>query len=220
MDYLDALQGPRDFSLFQYHCLTKLGRTEEARAKLDQFRQRFLPAVIEPPNGQGMERQIHDLFAPGTFIASLLQDMYAAEVYLSLDAAEDGEAFFGYAPEQADSEAARLSRAITLGQILLLEKKYREYADLTTQTIAPLLIKLLKAVPAGGWRGFLDANTLTQLVAGLALSPLGAPEFLSLLPEKQLQGLLPRWEKLSASSEDVCRPLFDMVLRVCIGQPV
>jgi Tol biopolymer transport system component len=209
-DILDSLQGPRDFSLFQYHCLTKLGRTEEARAKLDRFRQRFLPAIIEPADGQGMDRQLHDLFAPGTFIASLLQDMYAAEVYLSLDAAADGEAYFRREPDQADTESARLSRAITLGQILLLEKKYREYADLTSETIAPLFIKQIKAMPAGG--GSLNANALTQLVAGFALAPLGALEFLSLLPDQQRQDLLPRWEKLSASANDGCRPLFDLVL--------
>jgi hypothetical protein len=49
--------------------------------------------------------------------------MYVAEVYLSLDAPADGEAFFQPAPDQAETVAARLSRAIALGQILLLEKK-------------------------------------------------------------------------------------------------
>jgi WD40-like Beta Propeller Repeat len=211
LNYLDTLRGPRDFSLFQFHCLTKLGRAEEARAKLEQFRQRFLPKVVEPANGPGMERQLRDLFAPGTFIASLLQDMYAAEVYLSLDAAVDGEAYFRRAPDKADTESARLSRAIALGQILLLEKKYTEYADHTTDTIAPLLSKLLRPMPAEG-RDFLDANTLTQLVAEFAVAPLGAPEFLSLLPDQQRKDLLPRWEDLRTSSNDGCRPLFDLVL--------
>jgi hypothetical protein len=52
-DYLRAIQGPRDFSLFQSHCLTKLGRADEARAKLDQFRRQFLPKFVEPSGGQG-----------------------------------------------------------------------------------------------------------------------------------------------------------------------
>src|SRR5262249_38194869 len=129
-DYLRAIQGPRDFSLFQYHCLSKLGRAEEARAKLDQFRRLFLPKFVESPKGQGPvitvtvdgktpERHLQDLLAPGTFIGSLLQDMYVAEVYLSLDAPTDAENFFRPAPDQVDTEVARLSRAITLGQILL-----------------------------------------------------------------------------------------------------
>jgi hypothetical protein len=223
-DYLRAIQGPRDFSLFQYHCLSKLGRAEEARAKLNQFRQLFLPNFVEPSGGPGTavqvtidgktpERLLQDLLAPSTFIGSLLQDMYAAEVFMSLDAPADGEAFFRAAPDQADNEAARLSRAITLGQILLLERKYGEYADLASEAIAPPLTKAVRPVPPGGRRDFLDTSILTEYVGWLALSPLGASEFLSHLPDKQLKDLLPRWEKLRAEANEASRPLVDLVLQ-------
>jgi hypothetical protein len=220
---VQALQGPRDFSFFQYHCLTKLGRDEEARAKLDQFRRLFLPQFVEPANGQApptpgtgdgktLERHLQDLLAPDSLISSLLQDLYAAEVFLSLDAAQDGEAFFRTALDQAGTDVARLSRAIVLGQILLLETKHREYADLTTEAIAPLLTKILKPVPAGGRRDFMDTATLTEFVGELALLPLGASDFLSGLSHKQLQDMRPRWEKLHAKANDATRPLVDLIL--------
>jgi Tol biopolymer transport system component len=223
MDYLRALQGPRDFSFFQYHCLAKLGRAEEARAKLDQFPRLFLPRFVDAANGRGppatvtvdgktLERHLQDLVAPSTLIGSLLQDMYVAEVFLSLDASQDGEAFFRTALGQADTDAARLSRAITLGQILLLERKYREYADLATEAIAPLLTAVLKPVPAGGQRDFLDSTTLAEFAGELALLPLGASEFLSRLPGQQLQEMRSRWEKLQAKANDRSRPLLDLVL--------
>jgi hypothetical protein len=41
---------------------------------------------------------------------------------------------------------------------------------------------------------------------------LGAPEFLARLPDKQLQDMRPRWEKLQANANDVSRPLLDLVL--------
>ncbi len=141
-----------------------------------------------------------------------MQELYIAEVFLSLDAAQDGEAFFRTALGQAETDAARLSRAIVLGQILLLEKKYREYAELATETIAPLLTTMLKPVPASGRRDFLDSTTLAELVGELALLPLGASEFLSQLPDKQLQDMRPRWEKLQAKANDGSRPLLDLVL--------
>jgi Tol biopolymer transport system component len=212
MESLRALQGPRDFSIFQYHCLTKLGRADEARAKLDQFRKCFLPRLAEPAKGQTLEQRLQEMLNPSTLVGSLLQDLYVAEVFLSLDAPQDGEAFFRTALGQAETDATRLSRAIVLGQMLLLEKKYREYTELTTETIAPLLTTVLRPVPAGRQRDFLDPATLAEYVGGLAVLPLGASEFLSRLPDKQLQDMKPRWEKLQAKANDGNRSQFDVVL--------
>jgi hypothetical protein len=224
MESLRGLQGPRDFSFFQYYCLTKLGRTQEAAAKLEQFRRLFLPRFVEPAQGQApasgvtvdgksLEQRLQELLDPSTFAGSLLQDLYVAEVFLSLDAADDGEAFFRTALGQAATEAARLSRAMVLGQILLLEKKHREYADLMTQTVAPLLNKMLQPGPAGVQRDFLDTTILTEFAVELALLPLGASEFLSLLPNKQLLDMRARWEEQQAQANDRSRPVFDLVLR-------
>jgi hypothetical protein len=224
MGYWHALQGPRDFSFFQYHCLTRLGRTKEAQAKLDHFRRHFLPRFARAAGGEAapntvmvdgktLEQHLQELLDPGNLVAPLLQDLYAAEVFLSLDAAQDAEAFFRTTLGQADTDAARLSRAIVLGQILLLEKKHGEYAELATQTIGPLLTRVLKPRPDGGQSNFLDLNSLSEFLGGLALLPLGVPEFLARLPDKQLQEMRPRWEKLHANANDASRPLLDLVLR-------
>jgi tetratricopeptide (TPR) repeat protein len=222
-DYLQALQGPRDFSFFQYHCLSKLGREEEARAKLDKFRRLFLPRFVDPTkgrvppaavtlDGKTLEYYFQELLDPTNLLGSLLHDMYMAEVFLSLNAAQDGEAFFRSEMVQAENDAARLSPAIVLGQILLLEEKHREYAVLATETIGPLLTKTLKSVPAGGRRDFLDPTALTESVVELALLPLGAPEFLSKLPDKQVQDMRPRWESLQAKADEGSRHVIDLVL--------
>ena len=105
----------------------------------------------------------------------MLRDLYVAEVFLSLDAAQDGEAFFRNALRQADTDEARLSREIVLGQILLLQGKHQEYAKLATEAIAPLLTKVLKPTPVSGLQALLATNALTQFVGGLAVLPFGAP---------------------------------------------
>lgn len=223
-DYWRALQGPRDFNFFEYHCLTKLGRADEAQVKLEQFRRHFLPRFRQPANGPAQpgaqiigaktpEQHLQELLAPGQLVASLLQDLYIAEVFLSMDAPADAEAFFQRTFRPDDTAAARLSQALVLGQILLLEKKHQEYAELTTDTVAPLLTKVLKSLPAGGRSDLLDAGFLVKLVGELALLPLGASEFLSSLPEEQLRGLRPRWETLRAEASDGAHSLLDLVLR-------
>jgi Tol biopolymer transport system component len=218
-DQLLALRGPRDFSLFEYHCLTKLGRAEEAQAKLDQFRRCFLPRLVDPAGGQAAQGgnagggRLRELLAPNSFTWSLLYDLYAAEVFASLDAAEDGEAFFRAALEQATTDAVRASRAIVLGQILLLRNEDREYAELTTKTIAPMLLRMRSPAPAGNQGDFLDPNSLIGFVAEFALVPLGAPEFLARLSDKQLRALRLQWEKLQEKGTPSSKPLVDYVLR-------
>jgi tetratricopeptide (TPR) repeat protein len=210
MHLFQSLQGPRDFSFFEYHCLTKLGRAEEARAKLDQFQRLVLPKFAEA--GNGLDETLRGMLAPSSFVGSLLKDMYSAEVFLSLDAPQDAEAFFRSGLGQADSDAARLSRAIVLGQILLLEKKYQGYANLTTETIAPLLAAVLKSVPAGRGGNLLDPTNLVELVGEMALLPMGASDFLARLPEQQIREMRSRWEIQRAKASDASRPLLDLVL--------
>src|SRR5262249_42904541 len=73
--------GARDFSFFQYLCLTKLGRHDQARAKLEQFQQNFLPKVAETvpgdqkPGQDSPERRLRELFDPNGVPAQLLRDL-------------------------------------------------------------------------------------------------------------------------------------------------
>jgi tetratricopeptide (TPR) repeat protein len=218
MGYLRALQGPRDFSIFESYCLSKLGRADEARAKLDQFRRVFLPELVGPAAGRALvaatpENRLQELLGPGQFLGALVQDLYVAEVFLSLDAAPDAETFFRQALDQAETDAARLSRAIVLGQILLLERKHREFAELTTETVAPLLTKNLTRSPRGEPRDFLDPASIVGAVGELAVLPIGAADFLSQLPDGEMRELKARWQTLLANTNGSDRPFYGLVAR-------
>ena len=52
------------------------------------------------------------------------------------------------ASSSAETDTARLSAAVVLSQILLLEGKHDEYAELSTETLAPMLLKLHRTMPA------------------------------------------------------------------------
>jgi hypothetical protein len=238
--YLRGMTGPRDFSFFQSYCLMKLRRKAEARAKLDQFRRVFLPDFSkEPADGQPTEEdkqdeqlqgwlqladpnaraRLRELLDPKGMFVSLLQNLYMAEVFLSLDAADDGERFFRDQLAAAASESARLSSVLTLAQILLLEKKYSEYAGLATKTLAPSLYKTLRRLRAGQPRDPLDPQTLLDLVGSLSLVPLCTPEFLTQLPKDRLQAVTPRWVDLRAKmgSERSQREM-DLILQALYQQ--
>jgi hypothetical protein len=135
----------------------------------------------------------------------LLQDLYIAEVYLGVDAAEDGRAFFRSIVDAggAESDVSRLSAAVVLSQILLLDRRYDEYAELATETLAPLLLEVRDAPPdrpAPETRN--ERRDVRDLVGGLALLPLMSESFLAGLPDERLRGMVPRWDALRARAED------------------
>src|SRR5208282_4637156 len=101
-------------------------------------------------------------------------DLYCTEVFLSLDASADAEEFFRKQLKNATKDPARLSSAMVLGQILLLENKHAEYATLTTDTVAPLLLNLLKDRPAAGAAESDDSmqQLVMELLAGSVLTAL------------------------------------------------
>jgi hypothetical protein len=210
-----SLRGPRDFSFFQYYCLSKLNRPAEARAKLEQFRALFLPRIAGPA-GEGPDPLVSffgELLTTKNLIGALLEDLYCAEVFLSLDAAPDGERFFRQEMNQTEVESQRLSRAIVLGQILLLQKKHQAYADLTARTIAPLLLKVVKPPISLNQDNLVTTTWLMESVGMLSLMPLFAPEYVARLPESQLTSLLPRWGDLRAqATTDTWRFAFDSAM--------
>jgi Tol biopolymer transport system component len=174
---LASLFAGRDFSLFEYHCLNKLGRKQEAQVKLEQLRRLFAPG------GQPDART-------DPFTLALLRDLYTAEVFLSIDAPETARDFFQEAVAIARTEADRLSSALVLGQLLLLDRELARYAELTLDTVMPLLVK----------RPEMQAEEM-------ALLPLYTPEYLELLPEAQVAQLVAR-----AETQQPQRPI-DLFLR-------
>ncbi len=205
----------RDALFFQAFCLDKLGRASEARNKRRLFDETFLPdvpAAAKPPAAN----------QPAPFGAADVQptpeqlrhwrDLYVAEVFLSVDAAEEGERYFRAGLQAATTDADRLSKALVLTQFLLLRDKREEYAELATDTVLPLLLRTWKP------RTQLhppqqQANLILAYSDGLSLLPLFAPEFLARLSEKQVRSLVPRWQKRrSAADDDVKRLGIDLFL--------
>jgi hypothetical protein len=223
--YLRGLGSPRDFSFFEFYCLRKLGRADEAAARLEKFLRTFL---TESPDGQqdpllgvvvdgvSGRQLLQDLADPARLSGCLLRDLYMAEVFLSVDAAADGEAFFRAGLAAADTDPVRLSKAVVLGQLLLLQKKYPDYAELATDVIAPLALKLHVPEPKDGKPVDLRTNLqeLALVCAALpGLAPLSAPEFHALLPEEEDRSLFTRWGALRGRAADApSRQAVDHVL--------
>jgi hypothetical protein len=205
----------RDFTFFEYYCLARLGREAEARAKLEQFRQR----VVLEGRGPGQEPRVPS--EAEIFQTGLVKDFYMAEVFLSLDAAAEGREFFRKQLAAAQTDSARLSSAIVLGQLFLLEKHHADYADLATDTLRPLLFKLGKPGLALSLytANITDPQGLLALVGDLALLPLYDPQFLATLPHDQLLALLPRWLALrDQAREDQARLTADLFLEAACQQ--
>jgi Tol biopolymer transport system component len=198
-----------DALFFQAYCLDKLGRTDEARSKRRQFDESFLPELPQAANAPAGNQ-------PAPFGAASLQpskeqlrhwrDLYIAEVFLSVDAAEDGERFFRAEFKSATTDAERLSKALVLSQFLLLRKQYAEYADLASDTILPLLLRAWKPRNQSANRQE-PANLILAYSDGLSLLPLFSPVFLAELSDKQVSALLPRWHKQQAAADDAVKRL-------------
>ena len=191
--------------LFESHCLTKLGRGDEAAAKLEQFRRLFTPP------GGGPEQNI-----------DLLRDLYTAEVFLSLDAAEDGRDWFRRAICAAATAEQRLSAALALSQVLLAEGRGEEYLDLAGDVALPGLLRVWKQedgsefIWPGSGQKLLPSSTL------LAFAPLASPDFLAALPDGAVRRLAERFMAARAqAAHGGARLAIDLVLRaahVRLGQ--
>jgi dipeptidyl aminopeptidase/acylaminoacyl peptidase len=232
-EWANRLFSPRGIEVFQYHCLTKLGRHDDARKMLSSFRDTYPPELPSQRANNGDERVdsapfpldqpwVQDLLKRGGLGARLLQDLYIAEVLLSLDASENARDYFQVvtAPGSAETDTARLSGAIVLAQILLLEGKHGEYTKLATETLTPLLLKLHPSLPAQSSSNSLDfTRRVPDLLGGLALLPLTSKAFLSGLSEAEVKSVVIRWENLrSQARDDFDRLAVDLVLEASYRQ--
>lgn len=211
----------RDSLFFQAICLDKIGRTDEARSKRRLFDETFLPDLPAAPKTPAPNQ-------PAPFGAADMQpskeqlrhwhDLYVAEVFLSLDAAEDGERYFRDGFKAAADDADRLSKALVLTQFLLLRNKHAEYAELATDTVLPLLLRSWKPRPQTQ-ANQQPANLILAYSDGLSLLPLFVPDFLAGLSDRQVRSLVPRWHKLRpAADDDVKRLGIDLFLEAAAGR--
>jgi WD40 repeat protein len=232
-EWLDRLFSPRGIAVFQFHCLTKLDRKDEARAKLASFRKTYPP---QQPSGLAADGKttaggaqfpldqpwFRDVMRPGGLCVRLLQDFYLAQVLLSLDASGDARDYFRsvVASGSTETDTARTSAAVVLSQVLLLERKHDEYAELSTRTLAPLLLKLHHSLRARPSPDTLDlARDLPDIVCGLALLPLTSRTFLAEFPRAGLSSLAVQWEAVRGQAgDDFSRLVVDLVLEASYGQ--
>src|SRR5262249_44218890 len=117
--------------------------------------------------------------------------------------------------DAAPTDPARLSSALVLAQILLIEKKNGDYLDLVADTVAPLLVKLYKPQagdPRTGLVGFAQVQeTLCLTAGGLTVLPVLAPDFVAGLPEDRLRAALPKVKaQAEKAGDDTSRMAFDL----------
>ena len=155
-----------------------------------------------------------------------IQDIYVAEVYLSLDAPADGAQFFHQSLNRADTEAIRLSRAIAYSQMLLLTGRHEDYAKLAVETIAPLLMQFQKRYRAVSGDGGSIGETPDSIERGIvqsfgiaAVTPLFSPKFLNTISAKQVKRHIKSCQSLrTIAKQDVERLVIDLVLHAAFAR--
>ncbi len=206
---IESFTGPRNFSFFHYYCLHKLGRDDEAAEKLAEFEQTFLPKMPQAgdqpvTDGQGeatLVRRQMEVLNPQGSIPQLLRGLYQSEVFLSLDAAAEGERFFNQALEAADDDAKKLVHATLLAQLLLLQQHHSDYADFATHTLAPLLLSQVNFDAYTTVESLDAVDQLASHLAILSMLPMFAGDFVDALPDDKVAELLPQWERLREKAD-------------------
>jgi len=184
-DFMDRDRRVPDIALFESICLKRLGRVQEAAARRTAFEQLFGALAVK------------DEPASARLLAWLVRDLYVTEVYCSIDSA--GEAATELRAGLAAKDLPRrLSAAMVLSQILLVQGKHTEYADLVTDTLVPDWRRWLASDP---YREALGIGGLLAELLVVPMLPLLADGYLKQLPRKTVAGLVPRWKTVRAQAK-------------------
>lgn len=222
-DFAGSLRNQSALTLFQAICLKRLDRNVESVQMLAEFHEKFLPDL--PADDATLPGFVWDAAVlrravqPDGLWAALLRDFYIAEACLSLNSPEEAQHYLEQPGQQTDSSVTRLSNAIVLSQLLLLQSRYDYYADFVTRTLLPAVIDELAGMPKGAeqpfdWIQSENPRSLIVFSAGLAMLPMFSAEFLEELDRDQIETLSPEWVKLRGRSElPVCHLATDLFLR-------
>jgi Tol biopolymer transport system component len=230
--FLRQLRTHQDASFFEYYCLTKLQRPDEAAAWLEQFRHSMTFDTEDVgdlfENWQLSDEELRaELAGIVAFATPLIQNSYITEVYLSLEAAADGVTFFERELAEATADTQRLASALCLSQLLLVLNDRQAYAEFSSATLAPLLMRLIEG--HNGLREFnfnnlaearRQAEQATLISSGaLALRPMMSTDFLNAFSGEQLRVYLSQWRRLGDEAQnDVERLGVDLVLVAILTQ--
>lgn len=200
---------------FEYYCLSKLGRTEEASARLAQFRHSFQvdwddidleddqTSATVGLNALNLEqlgastRQV-DAMLP------VIESLYVTEVFFSLRAFEDGAEYFEQQTDSATSDLTRFASLACRSQLLLANGSYEEYADLVTAQLVPVWDRLSgeelsPSVEPDTLTGSWDEFTRQFMInpgGFLVVLPMGSAAFSAHLPEGRIRGWIADWREI------------------------
>ncbi len=223
----DQLELPANEPWFyEYYCLSKLGRTLEAEARLQELKMsmRFANDPFDPTvtdfssiglNLAGDDATVaqwqQELGKLVDLVTPLLPAIHACEVFLSLNAASDGVGYFQSEWNKATSDSERFACGLGLTQMQLASGAHAEYAAFVTEDFLPVVERLLGdrplpesfALPTSNsladWRTGVESLAI-GLAAGLSILPLGSQEFMATLEEDQVLALLPKWQEMASRS--------------------
>jgi hypothetical protein len=230
----------RMFEFFYSYCLTKLGEPKEAAARRALFDNAYRlewPAAASRPAGVSRrETKTPEPAANDPALAwstpqarheaetlvSISKALSIAQVFLSVDDPDAAQAWFSGRLESADA-TDRLGDLMALSQLCLLRNNNRDYANLVTDRLAPLLAETLEDPPSTGSGptavGRPAVRALLAFLAAHALGPLFCDSFLKDLPTELVGQLVPKWESLRGRSHSQVATLYaDLFLRAAAAR--
>ena len=213
IEFTQQIGAPENSQFFEFICLKRLGRDEEAAAKFVEFEQSFFPSADSAADAQAPDATDAMLGALGPqaeLLKHLIHDLYVAEVFLSIDALDDALTYFRAEPQHPASDDETLSRAIVLAQLLLIARDDDGYLKHATNVIRPLALRMWKKPPGQPE----NANFVLQTATGLCLAPLFRSEFLSRVSDAALRENISIWkEERDRMESGLPAVAVDLVLR-------
>jgi tetratricopeptide (TPR) repeat protein len=224
LEFTETLGAPERSQFFEYLCLKQLGRHDDAKARLDEFEKCFFPAdaaAEEAPTGDLntlgpaiMADIVRQLGRDAPLVLRMIHDLYIAEVFLSVDAVDDGIAFFRERRSADDGDVNQMSREMTLSQLLLIAGRYDEYLGLSAEMLKRLEFVLPQSNDADGARDTAQASLgLSQFGIFSCLAPLFRREFLSGVDEDSLREAISGWDARTVEIKTQSDAAIDLFLR-------
>lgn len=129
-----------------------------------------------------------------------LRDFYLAETLLAFNADGVAASLLHDSMSRTAADGPRLAHAVMLGQLLLLQKRYKEYAKLATDEIIPRVEKARWSIPETEALSWSLADLVLDLINVHSLDPLLAPDFLAKLPAADVDTLVKCWQRGATSN--------------------
>ncbi|GAB5405381.1 MAG: hypothetical protein Aurels2KO_36120 [Aureliella sp.] len=196
----------QDATLFEYICLVRLGENTQAQRRLELFNEHFvldvddLASVWETntEDAGDKERRLELAAQVSASLLPLLKAAYITEVYLSLDAIDEGITFFTKLDESQQTPWQRYANSLCQSHLILSTGDKERYADFVLSELVPAFEALDRPdLPIDGLRAnqpIADSLVAIQqaalrISAGLAIAPLASVELTESLSPATLAGL-------------------------------